>query len=89
MEQEEVTTTVEVIDILTGDPPQIVMAERLINSGKPGRLFLQTVPIPDKALFSRLKAQVRKGDTIEATVTTEWHEESYSTYLSDFASTNA
>jgi hypothetical protein len=87
LEKDDVTTTIEVIDILPGDPPQIVMAERLGKPGKSGRLFLQTVAVPDTSLFARLTAQVRKGDAIEATVTTEWYENGYSTYLSDFAQT--
>jgi hypothetical protein len=84
LERDKVTTTFKVIDILPGDPPQIVMAERLSKPGKSGRLFLQTVVVPDTSLFTRLTAQVRKGDVIEATVTTEWYENGYTTYLSDF-----
>jgi hypothetical protein len=85
MEREDITTTVTLLGILPGNPPRILTGERLLHDGKPGRLFQQMVPVPDTDLFARLVAQAGKGDTIIATVTTEWYEDRYKTYLSAFA----
>jgi hypothetical protein len=84
MEKEDITTTVTLLGILPNDPPRILIGKRLHRSGKPGRLFQQMVPVPDADLFSRLAAQAGTGDTIDVTVTTEWHADGYRTYLSDF-----
>jgi len=85
MEKEDITTTVTLLGTLPGDPPRILTGERLTRDGKPGRLFQQMVPVPDPDLFGRLVAQAGKGDTITVTVTTEWYEDGYKTYLSAFA----
>lgn len=47
-------------------------------------MFQQMVPVLDTALFERFVAQVRKGDSVQVTVETEWHEQRYATYLMDF-----
>jgi hypothetical protein len=83
-QRDTVTRTVQVLDILPGDPPQILTAERLRRNGKPGRLVQQLVPVPDSNLFARLAARVSKGDTITITVVTEWHGTQYQSSLSDF-----
>jgi hypothetical protein len=80
-----VTRTVQVLDIVPGDPPHILTAERLHRDGKPGRLFQQLVPIPDTQLFARLASEVSKGDTVTVTVVTDWCGTDYRSYLSDFA----
>src|SRR5215210_6014010 len=85
MEKEDVTSTVVLLGILPGDPPRILIGKRLSRGGMPGRLFQQMVPVPDLDLFDRLVAQIGTGDTITATVTTEWHAEGYITYLAGFA----
>jgi hypothetical protein len=85
MEREDVTTTVTLLGILPGDPPRILTGERLSRDGKPGRLFQQMVPVPDTDLFARLVAQVGSGNTVTVTVTTEWYDDGYKSYLSDFA----
>jgi hypothetical protein len=82
--RDTVTRTVQVLDILPGDPPQILTAERLRRNGRPGRLFQQLVPVPDNSLFARLTAQVSKGDTITITVVTEWRATDYRSYLCEF-----
>src|SRR5437764_15250562 len=82
--KDSVTRTVQVLDLLPGDPPQILTAERLRRNGKPGRLFQQLVPVPDAGLFARLTAQVSKGDTITVTVATEWRDAEYRSYLCEF-----
>ena len=84
LEKDIVTTEVQVLDILPGEPPKILTGERLHRGGKLGRLFQQLVPIQDSELFSCLVEQVHKGDRIKVTVTTEWYEEGYTTYLSGF-----
>jgi hypothetical protein len=84
MEREIVTTTVTLLGILPGDPPTILIGKRLCRGGKPGRLFQQTVPVPEADLFTRLVAQAGAGDTISVTLTTEWRADGYQTYLSDF-----
>jgi hypothetical protein len=85
MEREDTTTTVTLLGVLPGDPPRILTGERLYRDGQPGRLFQQMIPVPDTELFSRLTAQVNKGDAVTVTVTTEWYADGYKTYLSDFA----
>ena len=84
-EKDVVTRTIQVLDILPGEPPRILTGERLRKGGRPGRMFQQMIPVPDAGLFSRFAAHVCKGDTVEVTVTTEWHDEGYATYLSGFA----
>ena len=84
--QQTITRTVQILDILPDDsPPRILTAERLSHNGKPGRLFQQMLSVPDAELFSRLIAQVRVGDTITITVTTQWTDGAYHSSLCDFA----
>jgi hypothetical protein len=85
MEREDITVTVTVLGIQPGNPPRLLTGERLSRDGKPGKLFQQAVPVPDADLFARLTAQVCTGDMISVTVTTEWYEDGYKTYLTDFA----
>src|SRR5437867_2449514 len=86
MNQEDVVTrTVQVLDIVAGDPPHILTAERLRRNGKPGRLFQQLVPVLDATLFARVVKHVSKGDTITITVATEWCDTGYRSYLCEFA----
>src|SRR5258708_1037286 len=85
MEQEDVTTTVTLLGIVPGDPPSILIGKRLQRNGKPHRLFQQVVPVPDAEVFSRLATQVKTGDIITVTLTTEWRTDGYRTYLYDFA----
>jgi hypothetical protein len=83
--KDTVTRTVQVLDIVPGDPPQILTGERLSRGGKPGRQFQQMIPVRDADLFARFVAQVGKGSTVTVTVTTEWRTDGYETYLADFA----
>jgi len=77
---------VQVLDILPDDtPPRLLTGQHLNRNGKPGRMFQQMVPVPDAALFARLTSQIRRGDTIQITVTTTWDESGYSAALTDFA----
>jgi hypothetical protein len=83
MEVTTVTGTVTVLDIIGGDAPAILTQEETrFRGGK--RLFTQKVPVRDAELFARLSIEVRKGDCIEATVVTEWHEDTSEIYLADF-----
>jgi hypothetical protein len=85
MENEEITATVTLLDILPGDPPRVLLGKRLSRNGKPGRLFQQMVPVPDAALFARLTAQASAGHPITVTITTKWRAEGYESYLTGFA----
>jgi hypothetical protein len=84
MEKEAITVTVTVLGIQPGNPPRLLIGERLSDNGKPGKFFQQSVPVLDVDLFARLASQVCTGDTISVTVTTEWYEDGYKTYLTDF-----
>jgi hypothetical protein len=79
-----VTTTATLLGTLPGDPPRVLISKRLRRGGNLGRLFQQAGPVPDADLFARLIAQAGTGDTLPVTVTTEWYEDSYTTYLSAF-----
>ena len=83
--QQTITRTVQILDILPDAAPHILTAEYLSRNGKPGRLFQQMLPVPDAELFARLVSQVRLGDTLTITVTTEWTDAAVRSYLSDFA----
>ena len=82
--QQTITRAAQGLDILTGEP-RLLTAERLSRNGTPGRLFQQRLPVPNEELFKRLTAQVRKGDTITITMTTEWTGDKHKSSLSDFA----
>ncbi len=81
---ESITTTVEVLDILPGEPPRILTGEWLHRNGKRVKLVQQLVLVRDPNVFARFTEQVRKGDTVQVTITTEWREESYDSDLADF-----
>lgn len=82
------TRTVRVLDLVQGDPPSLLLVERLRVRGRSKR-FTQQVRVPDEGLFQRLLAEVEKGDEIEATVVTEFDEEGYTTRLMDFSKKEA
>lgn len=84
MKKEEITVTVTVLGIQPGNPPRLLTGERLTQSGQPGKLFQQLVPVPNTDLFARLVAQVCPGDSLSVTITTEWYESGYKTYLTAF-----
>ena len=82
---EHVTTTVQIMQILSGDPPRILTGEWLHKQGKRIKFFQQLVPVRDADLYARFTAQVCKGDRIQVTIATEWSDAGYSAYLADFA----
>lgn len=77
------TRVVRILDIVPGDPPSIVVFERTRVRGHE-RSFTQQVQVFDDRLFQRLLAEAGKGDYIEAVIVTEFAEQGYSTYLTDF-----
>jgi hypothetical protein len=83
METTSVTSQVTVLDILSGIPSAILTQEETNFRGRK-RLFTQKVPVQDGNLFKQLCGQVRKGDKIEVTVVTEWHEDKSVIYLKAF-----
>ena len=84
MEITRTTSLVTVLDLIAGDAPAILTQEKTKYKGGT-RLFTQKVPVRDSALFQQLCAQTRKGDEIETSVVTEWHEARSVTYLEAFA----
>lgn len=81
----QVTTTVKVVDVVTGEPPAIVTIKRAVNPSGIARHFTLKTPVPDKDLFQRLLTEVSKGDEIQATIVNEWHESGRLSYLADFS----
>jgi hypothetical protein len=81
MEATSVTDQVTVLDINPSSPSAILTGEETCFRGST-RLFTQKVPVPDQILFQRPLSEVQKGDKIEVTVITEWHEDYSVTYLS-------
>lgn len=78
------TRIVKILDIVPGDPPSILVFERTRVKGKK-RSFTQEVKVTDDQLFQRLLAEAGRGDYIEAIIVTEFAEQGYSTYLTDFS----
>ena len=78
------TRVVKLLDIAPGDPPFILVFERINVKGKK-RGFTQEVKVFDERLFRRLLAEAKKGDEIEAVIVTEFADQGYFTYLSDFS----
>ena len=88
MEITRVTGLVTVLDILADTSPALLTEEEThFRGGK--RRFTQKVSVPDAELLRQLCATVRKGDKIEVTVTTEWHEAHSVVYLSAFQHVSA
>jgi hypothetical protein len=75
--------TVEIVDVMLGDLPSIIVAERLRVRGRI-RTFTQQVRVRDPILSQRL-AQVSKGERIKVVVETEFFEQGYETFLVDFS----
>lgn len=82
---DQVTAQVKVTDILPGETPAIMTAERAVNSRGLVRLITQKLPVRDPALFRRLTTEVKKGDEITATIVTEWYEADYASYLAGYS----
>lgn len=72
LKDQQVTRTVTLVDLTVGEPPTIVTREQLQRPDGATRNFAQVVPVPDRELFKRLRAEVRAGDEIEITTLTEW-----------------
>ena len=83
-ETSQTTRTVKITDIIGGDSPAVLTSERVSDARGRTRLFTQKVPVPDVALFTRLSAEVVKGDEVEVTVVTQWTDDDYTTSLADF-----
>ena len=81
-----VTITVEVLDILPGEPPRVLIGEWLHHNGNRVKLVQQSVPVRDPDVFARFTAQVCKGNTVQVTITTQWNEQGYNSHLTDFKS---
>lgn len=82
--QEVVTVRGTVTGLVPGSPPTLAFYQRLSVMGGKEKTFTQWLKVPDDDLFRRLQEQVRPGDEIEVTVTTDWDDEDYDTYLTDF-----
>ncbi len=76
--------TVEVVEVVLGDCPSILIAERLRFRGKI-RTFAQQVKVRDSTLSKRL-AHLSKGERIKVIVETEFYQQGYETFLVDFSS---
>ena len=83
----ETTRAVKVTDFVQECPPAILTSETAPGPGGRPRLFTQKIQVPDADLWTRLMAEVKRGDTISVTVKTVWPDEGrYYTVLSSFAS---
>ena len=76
--------TVEVVEVILGDCPSLLIAERLRFRGKT-RVFTQQVKVRDATLSQRL-ARLSKGERIKVIVETEFYQQGYETFLVDFSS---
>lgn len=81
----QVSSPAKVLDIIPGDKPAIIIVKRAVNTKGIVRHFTFRPLVRDAALFQRLMTEVHKCDEILATVVTEWHEDGYATYLTDFS----
>jgi hypothetical protein len=82
--REEVTTKVKVLDIIAGDPAHLLIAQAAARPDGTTRTITQKLRVLDTALFFRLRATVKKGDEIEATIVTELSKNGYKTYYSTY-----
>lgn len=82
--REEVTSKVQILDIIVGEPAYLLVAQHVARPDGKVRTITQKIPIQDAAVLSRLAATVNKGDDIEVTIVTEWSKSGYSTSLFDF-----
>jgi hypothetical protein len=81
---EEVTSRVNVLDMIAGEPASLLIAQPAARPDGKRRTITQKVRVLDAALFSRLCATVNKGEEIEVTIVTEWSKQGYASHLSDF-----
>lgn len=80
----ESKTIVTVADVLPGYAPSIRVVYRTVGANKAVRPILRQIPVPDAALFARVQAELREGDSIEITAINEWYDDGYSTRLTGF-----
>ena len=78
------TAEVSVTAILSGSPPAIKVMYRAENARGTARQFARQIPVPDADLFRRLQANIKQGERIQVTTVSEWYEDGYTSYLSDF-----
>ena len=76
--------TVRLLDMVQGDPPFIVIAERLHNRCGKERTFTQQVYVLEECMFQRLQAEMQKGDELQVVVATEFAAKGYTTHLAAF-----
>ena len=76
--------TVRLLDMVQGDPPFIVIAERLHNRCGKERTFTQQVHVLDEYMFERLQAQIQIGDKLQVVIVTEFAAKGYTTHLAAF-----
>ena len=76
--------TVRLLDMVQGDPPFIVIAERLHNRCGKERTFTQQVHVLDGCMFQRLQAEMQRGDELQVVVVTEFAAKGYTTHLAAF-----
>lgn len=74
----------KVAAMIAGEPLQITLAQRVVRPDGKQRSITQKVRVPDSLLALRLNGEVKLGDEIEVSIVTEWTENGYSTYLSDY-----
>jgi hypothetical protein len=81
---QQTVRTVRLLDMVQGDPPFIVIAERLHNRCGKERTFTQQVHVLDGCMFQRLRAEMQKGDELQVVIVTEFAAEGYRTHLVAF-----
>ena len=85
MPRKSQVTTIGAVTRFVKQPPAVMVLEKGRMPDGTVRSSSQLISVPDQILFSRLLKLVRIGDQVEITVTTEWDECGYRSYLSDFA----
>ena len=81
---QQTVRTVRLLDMVQGDPPFIVIAERLHNRYGKERTFTQQVHVLDGCMFQRLQAEMQRGDELQVVIVTEFAAEGYTTHLVAF-----
>ena len=85
----ETTRTVKVTDFVQEQPPAVIISESVPGPGGHLRMFTQKVQVPNTNLWKKLTAEVKKGETIQATIKTIWPNSGpYYTCLDSFTCIN-
>lgn len=76
--------SVRLVEVVQGEPPSILVAEKLRARSGRTRTFTQKIRVPDGALLQRLLTEAGQGDEIEVVVVTRFSDQGYVTWLEDF-----